>query len=204
VAPSYEKSVFINCPYDDQFAPLFDAIVLTIAARGFTPRCARDTEGEADPRIVRIARGLMASKYSIHDLSRFQGEGLEHLARFNMPLELGMALGVRFMKDGTGTPHNWMALVPEGAVHQQFVSDLAGFDLRHHDSQATTVITRVAAWLIEQPDYTPPTPTAAAILAAYPDFRALLEQSKQAELGDLTWSAIVKSVRITVESMAVA
>jgi len=83
--PSYERSVFLNCPFDDLFAPLFHSAVLTIAALGFTPRCARETEGESDPRIDRIAKGLSQSKYSIHDLSRFQGEGPDNLSRFNMP-----------------------------------------------------------------------------------------------------------------------
>lgn len=104
---AYEKSVFINCPFDDDFQPLFHAIVLTIAARGFTPRCARETEGQADPRIVRIARGLMESKYSIHDLSRYQGQGADNLGRFNMPLELGIALGMRYLKEGTRAGHKF-------------------------------------------------------------------------------------------------
>ena len=95
--PAYEKSVFINCPFDEPFEPLFHAIVLTVAARGFSPRCARETEGQAETRIARIAIGLLESKYSIHDLSRFQGEGAENLARFNMPLELGMALGITYL-----------------------------------------------------------------------------------------------------------
>ncbi len=94
--PSYERSVFLNCPFDDLFARLFHAAVLTIAALGFTPRCARESEGESDPRLDRIAKGLRESKYSIHDLSRFQGEGADNLSRFNMPLELGMALSIRY------------------------------------------------------------------------------------------------------------
>ena len=80
---SYEKSVFINCPFDTAFEPLFHSIVLTVAACGFTPRCARESEGQAEPRIQRVAQGIMESKYSIHDLSRFQGEGLDNLSRFN-------------------------------------------------------------------------------------------------------------------------
>ncbi len=123
--PSYERSVFLNCPFDDLFAPLFHAAVLTIAALGFTPRCARESEGEADPRIDRIAKGLRESKYSIHDLSRFQSEGPDNLPRFNMPLELGMALSLRYLGKSSGTPHNWVALVPSGFVHQEFISDLA-------------------------------------------------------------------------------
>jgi hypothetical protein len=204
VPPPYEKSVFINCPYDDEFAPLFDAIVLTVAARGFTPRSARETGGTADPRIVRIARGLMTSRYSIHDLSRFQGEGVDNLARFNMPLELGMALAVRFMKDGSGTEHNWVSLLPAGGAHEKFVSDLVGYDMREHDGQPSTVIKRVAGWLTEQPDFTAPTPTAKTILDSFEPFRALLEKAKQDSLGDLTWPAIIESARVTVNGMAIA
>jgi hypothetical protein len=203
--PPYEKSVFINCPYDDQFAPLFNAIVLTTAARGFTPRSARESEGESEPRILRIAKSLMTSRYSIHDLSRFQGEGVENLARFNMPLELGMAMAIRWMKDGTPVPpHNWMALVPTGGAHQKFASDLVAYDLRDHDSQVVTVIKRVAGWLSELPDFTEPTPSAQTILAAFQNFQAQLDQAKQEALGDLRWPAIVKNAQGIVSQMPVA
>lgn len=198
---AYEKSVFINCPYDEEFEPLFHAIVLTVAARGFTPRSARESEGQADPRIVRIARGLMDSKYSIHDLSRYQGAGAENLARFNMPLELGIALGMRYLKEDTAAGHNWVALVPEHFVHQKFISDLAGFDPPDHDQQPATLIRKVAAWLSMQPDFTPPTPTAKAILEAYPSFCDLLAAAKEEALGTLTWPAIIKSVQIVVSEL---
>jgi hypothetical protein len=42
---------------------------------------------EAPSHVFRILRTLSNSKYSIHDLSRFTGEGVENIARFNMPLE---------------------------------------------------------------------------------------------------------------------
>lgn len=189
---AYEKSVYINCPFDEDFEPLLHAIVLTVAAQGFIPRCARESEGQADPRIVRIARGLMQSKYSIHDLSRFQGAGAENLARFNMPLELGMALGIRYLKETTETQHNWVALVPENFVHQKFISDLAGYDPLPHNEKAETVIPAVAAWLSIQPDFTLPTPSAKMILNAYPGFCELLDQARADALGTLTWPAILK------------
>ena len=201
VSAAYEKSVFINCPFDDNFQPLFHAIVLTVAARGFTPRCARETEGQADPRIVRIARGLMESKYSIHDLSRYQGQGADNLGRFNMPLELGIAIGMRYLKEGTLAWHNWVALVPEKFVHQKFISDLAGFDPPDHDQQPPTVIRKVAAWLSMQPDFTPPTPTAKTILEAYPSFCDRLAAAKADSLGTLTWPSIIKSAQVVVSGM---
>jgi hypothetical protein len=201
VTPPYEKSVFINCPFDGPFELLFHAIVLTVAAGGFTPRCARETEGEADPRIVRITKGLNESKYSIHDLSRFQGEGPDNIARFNMPLELGIALGIRHMKEPKPATHNWVALVPENFVHHKLISDLAGYDPPAHDQQLATVIAKVAAWLSVQPDFTPSTPTAKTILDAYPEFSDLLKTAKADSLGVLTWPAIIKATQVVVGKM---
>ena len=191
----------MNCPYDDLFEPLFHAAVLTIAALGFTPRCARETEGESEPRIERIASGLSDSKYSIHDLSRFQGEGADNLSRFNMPLELGMALSLRFQGSTSGTPHHWVALVPEGFVHQKFISDLAGFDLHAHQQTPISVIRAIAWWLTLQPDYSPPAPTPRAIFEAYPTLVALLDEAKADSLGRLTWPVLVKCVERVITAM---
>ena len=71
------------------------ANVFSVSAHGFVPRGARETQGDAAPRFSRIPTTIAASKYSIHDLSRATGEGSENLARFNMPLELGMAAAFR-------------------------------------------------------------------------------------------------------------
>jgi hypothetical protein len=199
--PSYERSVFLNCPFDDLFAPLFHAAVLTIAASGFTPRCARETEGEADPRIDRIAKGLRESKYSIHDLSRYQAEGPDNLPRFNMPLELGMALSLRYLGRDSGIRHNWVALVPTGFVHQRFISDLAGFDPPAHDGTAASLIKAIAGWLTIQPDYSPPSPSPRMILEAYPRLEAMLEEAKRDSLGHLSWPMILKCVERAVSEL---
>jgi hypothetical protein len=183
------------------FAPLFHAAVLTIAALGFTPRCARESEGESDPRIDRIVKGLRESKYSIHDLSRFQGEGPDHLSRFNMPLELGMALSIRYQGKVGGTPHNWMALVPSGFVHQKFISDLAGFDPPSHDETPLSIIRAISGWLMIQPDYTPPSPSPKKIFDSYPKLTALLDDAKVESLGHLTWPMIVKCSERVISEM---
>lgn len=112
-APSYEQSVFINCPYDQEYADLFCAVVLTTVAYGFEPRSAREAEHRSETRFVRITEALTHSKYSIHDLSRFTGEGVDNIARFNMPLELGIAMALKIERQATaGRPHNWLVLVP--------------------------------------------------------------------------------------------
>jgi len=142
--PAYEKSVFINCPFDADFRELLLAVVFSVAAHGFVPRSARETEGTAEPRISSILQTVAGSKYSIPDLSRFSGEGPDNIARFNMPLELGMAAALRFERTGSSRPHNLLVLVPEGYVHDKFISDLAGFDPGKHTQSSSLVIREVS------------------------------------------------------------
>jgi hypothetical protein len=138
--PAYEKSVFINCPFDSEYRDLLLANVFSVFAHGFVPRTARETEGNPEPRFSGILATIAASKYSIHDLSRSKGEGDEKLARLNMPLELGMAAAFRFERENSDRPHRWLALVPEGYACQSFVSDLAGFDPARHDGAVASII----------------------------------------------------------------
>src|SRR5437868_4052470 len=122
----YEKSVFINCPFDSQYRELMLAIVFSVHAHDFVARSSREDEGDPEPRFLRVMKVIAGSKYSIHDLSRSTGEGSDNLARFNMPLELGMAAAIRFERQiSGGPPHRWLALVPEGYAYQRFISDLA-------------------------------------------------------------------------------
>src|SRR3954451_18390517 len=83
--------VFINHPFDDGYGPLRDGMILSCVACGFLPTSA-NTEPGGRLRIDRIVEQLGAARYSIHDLSRSRGEGEDNHARFNMPLELGMAI----------------------------------------------------------------------------------------------------------------
>ncbi len=48
----------------------------------------------------RVVEAMRASKYSIHDLSRCQGEGDANLARFKMSLEFGIAMAERANRGG--------------------------------------------------------------------------------------------------------
>jgi hypothetical protein len=118
-----------------------------------------------------------------------------------MPLELGMALGVQYLSEieqrTSGNRHSWCALVPPGLVHQQFVSDLAGYDLLDHDGQPATLIKRVASWLGKQ-EFTMNMPTSRAILDAYPGVCQRLDQARAQALGDLIWPAIIANVEAVV------
>ena len=118
-------SVFLNCPFDLEYLHLFDAAVLATICCGFTPRSALESGTVAEPRMARITRGIFESKYSIHDLTRCTGEGDANLARFNVPLELGIAIAHRYLARRVADRHDWLVMVPTGHQYGRFISDLA-------------------------------------------------------------------------------
>jgi hypothetical protein len=167
-------SVFINCPYDAEFRALSDAVVFAAVCCGFMPRSALETGTVAEPRMARILRAMVESKYSIHDLSRCGGEGDANLARFNMPLELGIAMAHRHLSRRAAGRHDWLALVPRGHQYQAFISDISGFDPGTHDGTAPGIVTTVMAWLATRPD-TVRTPSPRQVLSVLPEFDTAIQ-----------------------------
>jgi len=194
------RSVFINCPFDDEFEQLFDALVFAIVCCGFTPRSALESGSVAEPRMERIAGPLFSSKYSIHDLSRCRGHGEANLARFNMPLELGMAMARRYLAGETGVEHDWLLLVPESHPYMRFLSDLAGFDPKAHNGTVVSLVPKVAAWLVSRPDAVP-TPSPRRILAALPSFRSQKSSLAKEWGGNIPWTELVTAARKSAPSL---
>ena len=185
-----ELSVFVNCPYDPDFRPVFDAVLFSCVCCGFIPRAALETHTASIPRMTRIARALTDSKYSIHDLSLCRGEGSENLARFNMPLELGIAMAERIrMGEAEGT-HDWLVLVPNGHCYRRFVSDLSGYDPTEHDGTVDSVVPAVMAWLATREDAIQ-TPTPAAVLTALPHFSVAISSLREAWRERVPWSDVL-------------
>lgn len=50
-AENYNRSVFINCPFDETYAPLMRAIVFAVVNCGFFPRCALESADASEIRI---------------------------------------------------------------------------------------------------------------------------------------------------------
>jgi hypothetical protein len=58
--------VFLNVPYDKQYAPLFVALIAGLVALGWAPRCALEARGRArleDPFNPFVFRQLVASAF---------------------------------------------------------------------------------------------------------------------------------------------
>lgn len=150
-------------------------------------------------RMDRIMEALSASKYSIHDLSRCRGEGDDNLSRFNMPLELGMAMAQRYYLRKIGDDHEWMALVPTEHLYQRFLSDLAGFDLYSHDETVETLVPALMSWLVTRPDALW-TPSPRAVLGALPAFRKARESLARVWHDKAPWPHLInEALRVAVE-----
>ena len=90
------------------------------------------------------------------------------MARFNMPLELGMAMARRFI--APANEHDWLVLVPSGHTYARFVSDLMAYDPVTHDGSVPSVVVAVMSWLATRADAIPPV-TPKEVLALLPIFQ---------------------------------
>src|SRR6478735_8279162 len=91
----YAINVFVNCPFDDGYRSIFDAMIFTVFDCGFIPRCALENTDSDQIRISKIQKIIEDCKYGIHDISKADLDAATKLARFNMPFELGLFLGAK-------------------------------------------------------------------------------------------------------------
>jgi hypothetical protein len=144
---AYEISVFINCPFDDRYRPLFRAAVFTVFDCGFVPRCALEVYNSGQVRIEKIFNIIEECRFGLHDISRTELDPVNALPRFNMPLELGIFLGAQRFGRGRHRRKNCLVLDVERYRYQKFMSDVAGQDIESHSGDVVALIKRVRDWL---------------------------------------------------------
>lgn len=144
--PTYNDSVFINCPFDDNYKPILRAIVYAIYRCGFFPQTALDEDDGTELRLLKIIRKMKGCKYGIHDLSRIELNNA-NFPRFNMPFELGIFFGSKYFGDNQQKRKNALILEREKYTYQQYISDLSGIDTKSHDNDPGIALRRVHSWL---------------------------------------------------------
>lgn len=142
----YNDSVFINCPFDEQYVPVLRAIVYTVYRCGFFPKTALDEDDGSDNRLNKIIRKIRDSRYGIHDLSRVELNAASY-PRFNMPFELGIFFGAKTLGDDLQKKKNALILEKTKFSYQQFISDLNGIDTKAHNNDPITAMAKVRDWL---------------------------------------------------------
>ena len=126
-------NVFVNVPFDDKYEPLFEALVFTISACGYRVRCALEDDDSGDIRLDKLVELIRECPRSIHDLSRIE-PGENDLPRFNMPFELGLALGAKRFGHRPGDRIKIMVADPYRLP--AYLSDLGGNDPSAHKNES--------------------------------------------------------------------
>lgn len=145
--PDSTDNVFINCPFDKSYAPLFQALVFTVYACRFRPRSAREMDDSGEVRIEKIFGIIEDCRYGIHDISRTQLDPKHRLPRFNMPLELGLFLGAKRYGGSAHKQKRILIFDTEQYRYQKFISDLAGMDIHEHKNDVSRLIRETRDWL---------------------------------------------------------
>jgi hypothetical protein len=172
---NYAKNVFINCPFDDEYQPLFNAIVFAVNDMGFRPKSAKDESNAAETRFNKIQDLIEECKYSIHDISRTDIDVATRLPRFNMPLELGLDLGCKRYGKTHHQEKVLLVLDIEQFRYRDFISDIAGQDIKAHQGEQPAVINVVRNWLrLELDPKLVITPGGSVIYERYSRFQATL------------------------------
>jgi hypothetical protein len=170
----YDRNVFINCPFDDQYQPLLHAIVFAVLDCGFFARSALEVDDGGEVRIHKIKQIIRECRIGIHDISRVELDPVNGLPRCNMPLELGLFLGAQAFGSGKQREKRALILDSERWRYQTFCSDIAGQDIRAHGNDPARAIAAVRAMLATASGGIARIPGPATIFERYVSFNAEL------------------------------
>lgn len=173
LSKAYSRQVFLNCPFDEGYRPIYEAIIFAVIHCGFVIRCAREREDSGEPRISKIVEIIRVSQFGIHDVSRVELDESNSLPRFNMPLELGLFLGAKvFSGEAKQKAKRCLILDTEPYRYQKFISDIAGQDIHAHKGEPGKALVLTRNWLATVSKRELPGPTELERL--YEAFRAVL------------------------------
>jgi hypothetical protein len=166
-------AVFVNAPFDPAYDPMLEALVFTIFASGYRARCALEENDSGDIRLDKLVRLIGESTRSIHDLSRIRAtQDGNDLPRFNMPFELGMAMGAkRFSPSRKSDSIKIMVAAPYKLP--EYLSDLGGNDPDAHHNEPPKVVRIVRDFLHTAPSGKP-LPGPAKLVATFDEFKRQL------------------------------
>lgn len=143
----FEKNVFINCPFDDDYIRLLQPLLFTILYLEFNPRIATERSDSGEQRIDKICELIELSKYSIHDLSRLQSKKKKEFYRLNMPFELGIDYGCRNFATNHHKGKKFLVLEKGRYDYAKALSDLSGVDIKNHNDDPIKIIRIARNWL---------------------------------------------------------
>ena len=177
--PLSHNRIFLNYPYDDDFRRRFLPVILyVIVAFGYDASAAEGENGERPVRLEKIRDMIPKARQSLHELSR--------PGRFNMPLELGLALGHQAYSSRKGRdPTRILVVCDNLGTLKVRCSDLNALDPVEYAEEPAKLVNALVNWIGEDAErqgyaiYAPQ-----AMLSGYNAF----SQSLQNSLPD--WQAV--------------
>ena len=166
----FDQNVFINCPFDEEFAPVLQGMLFCIILMGPNPRIATERGDSGETRLDKIRGLIEESRWSIHDLSRCQASAAGEMYRLNMPFELGIDWGCRQYFGQGRASKRFLILEERPYRFQAALSDISGCDIETHAGSYQTAFAKVRNWLRQQTGRAADGPS--KMLAAYEDFQA--------------------------------
>lgn len=127
------ESVFLNIPYDNGFENLYLAYIVGLTQLGLRINATLAVPNQG--RLETIIGLIGESNFSIHDLSRI--ELSKGIPRFNMPVELGLAL---YRSHITRGKHRVYVFESKTYRAQRSTSDINGIDPQIHNGTAKGVM----------------------------------------------------------------
>jgi len=193
--PKKLESVFLNIPYDSLFEDLYVSYIVGLTQLGINVTATLAYPNQ--DRLGKIIELIERSNFSIHDLSRI--EASHGIPRFNMPLELGIALYRSKM-----TKHRHAVYVFESKAFraQRSISDINRMDPRIHNSKPIGVMSSLLNLFRQPGDAT----TVPEMLKSYRAVKVKLPQLRKnagskslfekATFEDLKLAALIESEKL--------
>ena len=172
----FDQSVFINCPFDERYSPLLEAMAFCLVNLGFSPRLANERLEAGENRLDKIVNMIKGSMYSIHDLSRCKSERADEFFRMNMPFEFGVDLGLRLSGRDTWATKKFLIFEEHPYDLKRAISDIAGQDVAFHRSEFERVIENVRHFFRVEANYDAPGPS--RLISEYATFQGWLVEKK--------------------------
>ena len=161
------NSVFLNIPYDNRFQNLYLAYIVGLTELGLTPKATLAIPGGVT-RLDRIFELIQTCNYSVHDLSRVELDRTPPpTPRFNMPLELGLAIAWAKLNPAR---HTWFVCESKERRAQKSLSDLNGTDFYIHHGTPTGIMRELSNVFVRPIDR----PTVPQMMRSYKSLNRLL------------------------------
>jgi hypothetical protein len=189
------ESVFLNIPYDEAFETLYLAYIVGLTQLGLRINAALAVPNQG--RLSTIINLIEQSDFSIHDLSRTESSG--GVPRFNMPVELGLALYRSHIAKGK---HRVFIFESRRHRTQRSTSDVNGIDPQIHSGTPKGLMAGLRNIFRQPGDVT----TVPEMLASYRAVRRKLPELRRNSGGkslfeaavfqDITVAALVESQKL--------